>query len=213
MKRQNWTTFWCAVSILASGVLASGRLTAFAASAAGVLLAAWSAPLLFRAKAREVSVLLDPDCPSTHMLADGIRLAMQTARDEPTALRIQTPPAGHYLRYSIDLGRKGDIQLICAGKRPATLGFPGQWIADHPLPLALPNGCPVTLLFAPAGEGRVRVSSARLQTPSPWFWLGFAMAALLFFVLDWSIPLAATLAFAAGIGMRGGYFTESTGTK
>ena len=133
------------------------------------------------------------------MLADGVRFALRSARDTPTALRIQPPASGQYLRYSLDLGRRGDVQLTCAGRRPVSLGFEGQWIADHPLPLAFTNGCPVTLLFSPAGEGRVQVAFARLRTPSPWFWLGLAMASLLFFVLDWTTPLAATLAFAGGV--------------
>ena len=198
MTRQNRTVFGYVLVLIVSGLLAAGDFAAFAASASGVLFAAWFIPFCFRQKAREVSVLLDPDQPSTSMLADGISLALQSAHDGPIALCIQPPPARHYLRYTIDLGRKGDLKLICAGKRPATLGFPGQWIADHPLPLELPNGRPTRLLFFPAGENRVRVVFARLQEPSPWFWLGFATAALLFFVSDRTIPLAATLAFIGG---------------
>ena len=63
--------------------------------------------------------------------------------------------------FSIDI-EKGEPVFVKDGKDAVKGNFRGRWIAEHPVPLLLPNNGRMKLVFEPADANRVRVRMPKL---------------------------------------------------
>jgi hypothetical protein len=190
----------CAIQLViaVAGVLAGAEPGTFLGAAFGAALAAWRAHLAPAAGADRLFATLDPEAPDEAVLLEAVRAALDRIRRTGRAvlLRISTFTVSGRPRLRLGLTRDGDLEFACDGRRSRPLGQPGVWIADHPLPLALPRTRCLTLRLAPAGGGRVRASPAAVPPLSHRAWTLAALLAAAACALDAAALLAATLGFA-----------------
>ncbi len=181
----------------AAGVLAGAGFPAFAAAALSAAAAAWFARLRYSG-GFYLHVTLDPAAPDSGMLAEALREALKRLRltQNPVTLRIAALRASPHPRISLTLTRDGDLEILCDRKRPCALGYPGFWIADHPLPLCIPHLRSLTLRLTPAGKERLRATCGSAATVTRNGWAALLLAAVAACAFDIPGLLAAALGFA-----------------
>lgn len=180
------------------GSFAGAQCRAMFAAAAGAASACWLVRLYPPRRKETGFVTLDPDDPDVNQLAEAFRQSIRRTRQQhrPLLLRIQPIASAAYLRFTLDLNRKHDIELRREGKRPIPLNLRGEWIADHPLPLSFPTDHIVTMRFTPTVSERIRVA---VDPPSEFplaFWFGALILTLLCTILELPMAAAALSAFA-----------------
>lgn len=189
------------IATAAAGAVAGSSSCAFLTAALAAAAASWLAfPSLSRC--RHIFVNLDPHRQDPQTLPHALRYALdEVSRSQKPLLMRISPPAGaerHDCR--IDITRDYDVEIRRAGLRAAKLARCNIWIAEHPLPLKLPDTRAVTLRLSPAGRERVRVAPAAAPPCpiSPWLSVTAAAAACL---LDCVWLLSAALGFAFQTGL------------
>ena len=189
----------CAIFLVtaAAGLIAGAGIRTFLAAAVSAGLATW----LVRAPCRSSLHLfanLDPHEPDSTILVDALREALRLIRStrNPVLLRISAFARKDRSPFRFGLNRDGDLEVCCEGKRARALRQPGVWIADHPVPLTLPQDRCVTLRLTPAAAGRVRASLSPARELRGGLWLAVALLVIAACALDVSWLLAAALGFA-----------------
>jgi len=182
----------------ASGLIAGAGLTTFSAAAVAAALATWLARMP-RGRVRHLFANLDPLEPDGAILLEAAREALRHVRQtrQPVLLRLSAFTRTARPLFRLDLNREGDLEVCRDGSRPAALKQPAAWIADHPLPLVLPEARCVTLRLLPSGTAeRVRVSPAHTSAPPRGLWNALALAAIAACAFDIGWLLAAALGTA-----------------
>ena len=153
------TFLYACLLLSGAGVIAGASFFQLFAALLGACLSEWMLAL-WPLRHETVFVTLDPASPNGERVLDAFRLALDRVASVKRAvrLRISNPESGHRARFSLTLARTGDLLLRQEGQRDRPLGLPNRWIADHPVPLLLPNATSTTLFFAPTESDRVRVS-------------------------------------------------------
>ncbi len=170
-----------ALALGMSGLLAGCSLLVFVSAAFTMAVAAWLIELCrYR---RHTSAFLNLGEPESalRLLADGLnRCADRALADgRPIWLRVAVAPGvfDAASRCRLTLDRRGEPLLERGGSRAVQIAEPRRWIADHPVPFALPPGGVCTITFLPVGR-RVRVGTGVPAARWPvavWFTL-FALA-------------------------------------
>ncbi|MBP5319379.1 MAG: hypothetical protein J6334_00205 [Kiritimatiellae bacterium] len=151
--------FYAIILLTGAGVIVGASFFQLLAAAAGACLTEWI--LALRPLRHEtVFVTLDPESPKGEQIVEAFRLVFGASRraNRTLRLRITNPESGRRARFTLIPARDGELTLQQAGQRDKPLNLHGRWIADHPLPLHLPNATCMTLFFSPTDSGRVRVS-------------------------------------------------------
>ena len=192
--------FFFSAAVGAAGICAGPSFPTFLAAAGAAVAAFWFFSLFQKQCGESAFATLDPLSPDETVLREAFRKAMLSCREKkrPVRLRIQAQTTARYIHFSLGMNRKRDMEIKREGKRGIPLDLAGQWIADHPLPLSLPNDRALTLLFLPAQE-RVRVSLGASPSIPAIFWIIVTALSILFAILDEPIPLAATLGVAFAV--------------
>lgn len=186
----------------AAGTVAGSSSGVFLAAALAAAVAAWRAfpPL---SGCRQIFVILDQHRQDPQTLPQALRYALDevTRSQKPLLVRI-SPPAGQARQdCRLDITRDYDVEIRRAGLRVAKLGRNNVWIAEHPLPLILPDARATCLRLAPSGSARVRVTPAAAAACPRSLWLAVAAAAGAACLLDCAWLLAAALGFAFQTGL------------
>ncbi len=204
MTLMKWTDSYALLIATASaGVIAGSSSGAFLGASIAAAAASWLAfPSLTRC--RQIFVNLDPHRQDLQTLPHALLYALdEVSRSQKPLLTRISPPAGaerHDCR--IDITRDYDVEIRRAGLRAAKLARRNIWIAEHPLPLKLPDKRALCLRFSPAGRERVRVSSASaLPRPPLSLWLAVTAAIAATCMLDCAWLLASALGFAFQTGL------------
>ncbi len=196
----------------AAGAIAGSSFGAFMAAALAAAVATWRVfPPLSRC--RQIFVNLDPHRQDPQALPQTLRYALDEviSSQKPLLARI-SPPAGQARQgCRLDITMDHDLEIRRVGLRAAKLGRKNVWIAEHPLPLTLPDARAVTLRLAPSGRARVRVTSAAAPPCPRSLWLAVTAAASAACLLDCAWLLAAALGFAFQTGLVQ-YFQDRTPT-
>ena len=187
-------------AIAASGLIAGAGFVTFAGAAFGAVAAVWRVRLTLACEPRFFATL-DPNAPDGAILLKAFRDVLDHIRDTKRVvlLRVSAFTVSGRSSLRLDLTRNGDLELARDGQRARSLGQPGVWIADHPLPLALPGARCLTLRFAPtdsADSPRARVSHAFVPPLARWVWAGVIVFAAVTCALDVGGLFAAALGFA-----------------
>ncbi len=189
------------IATVAAGAVAGSSFGAFLAAALAAAAASWRVvPPLSRC--RQIFVNLDPHRQDPQTLPQALRYALDevTRTQKPLLMRI-SPPAGeerHDCRIDINSGY--DVEIRRPGLRTAKLERKNVWIAEHPLPLILPDARAVTLRLSPVDHSRVRVAPAAAPPCPRSLWLAVTAAAVAACLLDCAWLLAAALGFAFQTG-------------
>ena len=188
--------------IAAAGLIAGACLDTFMGAALGAAVAVWRIRLAL-APAHRFFATLDPNAPDGAILLKAVRNVLDHIRNTRRAvlLRVSAFTDSGRSCLRLNLTRIGDLELACDGQRVRTLGQPGIWIADHPLPLALPGTHCLTLRFVPTECGRVRVSLAFVPPLARWVWTGVIAVAAAACAFDIGGLFAAALGFAFQTGL------------
>jgi len=180
-----------------AGFAAGPELRTFLAAAVAAAFAAW---LISFPAGSEIRIFanLDPLNQDCAILQQAVREAVARiqATKRPVSLRIGAHSNARHSAIQFDLTREGDLEISRSGNRPWKLRQPGVWIADHSLPLALPQTRCLPLHLSAAGKERVRASLARPRPIPVWVWIGSASLAVIACAADLNGVLAATLGFA-----------------
>ncbi len=181
-----------------AGVLAGAGFPSFTAAALSAAAAVWFARLRY-AGSSYVHVTLDPDAPDNGVLAEALRAVVRQLQltSKRITLRIAARRPSPHPRISLQLNRDRDLEIHCDRKRTRTLGCPGLWIADHPLPLCVPHRRSLTLHFTPSGRERFRVTCGNTASITRRGWAAIGLTVVIACAYDIPSLLAATLGFAA----------------
>ncbi len=191
------------ISTVAAGAVAGSSFCAFLAAALAAVAASWLAFPPF-SRCRQIFVNLDPHRQDPQTFPHALCYALdEVARTQkPLLVRISPPPGAEHNDCRIDINRDYDVEIRRAGLRIAKLVRRNIWIAEHPLPLQLPEAQAVCLRFSPTGCERVRVSpTAASFCPSLSLWLGVTAVAAVACLLDCAWLLASALGFAFQTGL------------
>ncbi|MDD4103181.1 MAG: hypothetical protein PHU80_11210 [Kiritimatiellae bacterium] len=192
------------IATAAAGMIAGSSFGAFLSAALAAAAASWRAlPALSRC--RHVFVNLDPHRLDPDTLPQALRYALDevTRTQKPMLMRISPPYGAERHDCRLDINREYDMEIRRTGLRTAKLGRKNVWIAEHPLPLILPDARAVTLRLSPAGQARVRVAPAAAHPPPCpiSLWLALTAAAAAACLLNCAWLLAAALGFAFQTGL------------
>lgn len=196
------------IATAAAGAVAGSSFGAFLAAALAAAAASWRAfPALSRC--RQLFLNLDPHQQDPQTLPQALRYALDevTRTQKPLLVRISPPAGAERHDCQIDINREYDVEIRRAGLRTAKLGRKNVWIAEHPLPLILPDARAVTLRLSPADHTRVRVAPAAAPPCPRSLWLAVIAAAAAACLLNCAWLLAAALGFAFQTGLLK-YFQE-----
>lgn len=179
----------------AAGLIAGADAQAFLTAAVAAAAAAWFSRL--GGRAADCYATLDPDRPDGATFVDALRRSVRRVRDAQTPVRLRLAPFTRRACPALQLSLRpdGDLVLSC-GARTHALQLAGVWLADHPLPLRLPQRRSLTLRLEPCGAGRVRAAPDAGRRLSRLHRVALATLATAACLSDTSWLLAAVLGFA-----------------
>jgi len=183
-----------------AGLIAGAEVIHFLAAALAASAAVWLKDS--RSHASRCYANLDPQRPDGAVLLAALRETLSLVRrtQKPARLRLACFTPNAHPVFSLGLSRDNDLELSC-DLRKSALKQPGVWLADHPLPLVLPRARSLTLVLAPCGPSRVRVSLDAGAPASSRHWLILALLASAACAFDFGWLLAAALGFALQTGL------------
>ena len=182
--------------VFVASAIAGGHPAAFLIAACVICAVRWGAYFRYP-RARRRYLILDPKTPDVKSLAAALGSMLDEAlRSQKTVvLRVATFTADPRFRPRLNLTPKDEIE-ISGCPRKHLLPHPGAWLADHPLPFAIPLTRSLTLAFSPCQGARIRVTE---NTPPPLprrVWIGIILLITLACCLNLNTLLAALLAFS-----------------
>ena len=100
------------------------------------------------------TVYLAAGRPAVRCLAESMARLFESLDAFPrkVAVRFRAEKGGPQTRIGYE---KGEPVFSAGGEKTVKARFRGRWIAEHPVPLTVGDGC--SLVFVPSGPRRVRV--------------------------------------------------------